>query len=264
MAASRFRRAASFGMAAASGLLVAALCAGCGFQREFVRRGQVLDSMSVRLARVEQAQQVHEQGMAKLRADILTETESIEGRLDQLDAQLADMGDRLDRISRRVGAGRGDITPVKTDSPPPGTRPESTGTDSVMPGRDTVGVTEDQLYNTAYLDFTRGKYDVAIGEFRRYLESYSQTDNSDNAQYWIGECFYSLGKLDSAEVGFRQVVMAYPQGNKVPAAEYKLGLVYLAQNRKPEAKNQFRKVVQDYAGSNEAKLAQDRLRVMEQ
>jgi tol-pal system protein YbgF len=243
-------------MAAASGLLVAVLCAGCGFQREFVRRGQVLDSMDARLARVEQAQQHHDQEMAKLRADILTETESIEGRLDQLDAQLADMGDRLDRISRRVGAGRGDITPVRTDSVP---KP-----DSGLSPVDTVGVAEDQLYNTAYLDFTRGKYDVAISEFRRYLESFSQTDNSDNAQYWIGECFYSLGKLDSAEAGFRQVVIAYPRGNKVPAAEYKLGLVYLAQNRKPEAMNQLRKVVKEYPGSNEAKLARDRLQVLEQ
>ena len=256
MAASRLRRAASFGMAAASGLLVAVLCAGCGFQREFVRRGQVLDSMSVRLVRVEQAQQSHDQEMAKMRADVLTEMEGVQARLDQVDAQLADMDDRFDRISRRVGAGRGDITPATADSAPkpdPGLRPV-----------DTVGVAEDQLYNTAYLDFTRGKYDVAISEFRRYLGSFSQTDNADNAQYWIGECFYSLGKLDSAEAGFRQVIISCPRGNKVPAAEYKLGLVYLAQNRKPEGTNQLGKVVKEYPGTNEAKLAQDRLRTLEQ
>jgi tol-pal system protein YbgF len=257
MAASRLGRAAGFGMAAAFGLLAAVSLSGCGFQREFVRRGQVLDSMAVRLVRVEQAQQRHDEEMAKQRADILTETESIEGRLDQLDAQFADMGDRLDRISRRVGAGRGDITATVVDTMLP--RPD-TGLKPV----DTVGVAEDQLYNTAYLDFTRGKYDVAISEFRRYLESFSQSDNADNAQYWVGECFYSLGKLDSAEAGFRQVLTAYPQGNKVPAAEYKLGLVYLAQNRKPEAKNQLRKVVREHPGSNEAKLAQDRLRTLEQ
>jgi len=71
MAASRFKRAAGFGMAAAIGLLAAVLCTGCSFQREYVRRGQVLDSMSVRLMRVEQAQPRHDQEMAKLRADVL-------------------------------------------------------------------------------------------------------------------------------------------------------------------------------------------------
>jgi len=254
MAASRLRRAAGSGMAASS-LLVAVLFAGCGFQREFVRRGQVLDSMSVRLVRVEQAQQSQKQEVAKLRADVLTEMEGVQARLDQVDAQLADMEDRFDRISRRVGAGRGDITPVTADSAP---KPDSGSRPA-----DTVGVAEDQLYNTAYLDFTRGKYDVAISEFRRYLASFSQTDNADNAQYWIGECFYSLGRLDSAEANFRQVLAAYPRGNKVPAADYKLGLVYLAQNRKPEATNQFRKVVKEHPGTNEAKLAQDRLRTLE-
>ena len=263
MAASRLRRAAGFGMAAATGLLAAVLCTGCGFQREFVRRGQVLDSMSVRLMRVEQVQQRHEQGMAKLRADVLTELETIDRRLDQLDARLADHGDRLDRISRRVGAGRGDITPVRIESVP-GIQPDPAKSDTAGITADTAGLAADQLYNTAYLDFTRGKYDVAISEFRRYLASFTTSDNADNAQYWIGECFYSLGKLDSAEAGFRQVVVDYPRGNKVPAAEYKLGLVYLAQNRKSEAANQLRRVMKEYPRTNEAKLAQDRLRTLEQ
>ncbi len=263
MAASRLKRAAGFGMAAAAGLLAVLSCAGCGIQREYVRRGQVIDSMSVRLARMEVAQQRHDQAMAKLRADVLTDLETTSGRLDELDARIADMGDRLDRISRRVGAGRGDITPVKPESLP-GTKPGPAKPDTATPAPDTVGLGEDQLYNTAYLDFTRGKYEVAIGEFRRYLAAYFESDNADNAQYWVGESFYSLGKLDSAEAGFRQVITGYPQGNKVPAAEYKLGLVYLAQNRKAEGANQLRRVVKEYPGTNEAKLAQGRLQSLGQ
>jgi len=249
-------------MAAATGLLVAFLCAGCGFQREYVRRGQVIDSMSVRLARLEQAQQRHAEETARLRADVLTDLETIDARLDQLDARVADVGDRLDRISRRVGAGRGDITPVKPESLP-GAQPVPAKPDTARPVPDTVGLTEDQLYNTAYLDFTRGKYEVAISEFRRYLASSPGSDNADNAQYWIGECFYSLGKQDSAEAGFKQVIVGYPDGNKAPAAEYKLGLVYIAQNRRAEAANQLRRVVKEYPGTNEAKLAQDRLQTLE-
>jgi tol-pal system protein YbgF len=263
MAASRLRRAAGFGMAAAAGLLAAVFCSGCSFQREFVRRGQVIDSMSVRLVRVEQTQQRHDQQMAKLRADILTELETIDGRLDQIDARIADFGDRLDRISRRVGVGRGDITPVKPESMP-GIRPGSAKPDTARPVPDTVGLAEDQLYNTAYLDFTRGKYDVAISEFRRYLSSFSSSDNADNAQYWIGECFYSLGKLDSAEAGYRQVMVGFPKGNKVPAAEFKLALIYLAQNRKAVAVNQLRKVMKEYPGTLEAGLAQKKLESLEQ
>jgi tol-pal system protein YbgF len=258
MAASRLKRAAGFGMAAAAGLLAAVLCSGCSLQREYVRRGQVIDSMSVRLMRVEQAQQRHEQQMAKMWADILTELETVDGRLDQVDARFADIGDRLDRISRRVGAGRGDITPAKLESVP-GARSESAKSDTTEAGPDTAGLAGYNLYKTAYTDFTRGKYEVAISEFRRYLESDSHSDDADNAQYWIGESFYSLGRYDSAEVGFKQVVVSYPKGNKVPAAEYKLALVYLAQNRKAEATNQLRRVIKEYPGTNEADLARKRL-----
>jgi tol-pal system protein YbgF len=193
---------------------------------------------------------------------MLTDLETINRRLDELDARGADMGDRIDRIARRVGAGRGDITPVRPESLP-GTQPGSGKPDTTRPFADTVGRAEGDLYNTAYLDFTRGKYDVASSGFRRYLAAYSQADNADNAQYWIGESFYSLGRLDSAEAGFRRVVVDYPQGNKVPAAEYKLGLVYLAQNRRAEAINQLRRVVKEYPGTNEAKLAQGRLQSLE-
>jgi tol-pal system protein YbgF len=263
MAASRLKRAAGYGMAAAAGLLAVFSFAGCGIQREYVRRGQVIDSMSARLARMEQAQQRSDAQTAKLRADMLTDLETTNGRLDEFDARLADIGDRLDRIGRRVGAGRGDITPVRAESLS-GTQPGPVKPDTSRPVLDTVGRAEDDLYNTAYLDYTRGKYEVAIGGFRRYLSAYSQTDNADNAQYWIGESFYSLGKLDSAEVGFRKVVVDYPHGNKVPAAEYKLGLVYLAQNRRAEAINQLRKVVKEYPGTNEAKLAQGRLQSLGQ
>jgi tol-pal system protein YbgF len=264
MATSRLGRAAGFGLAAVSGLLVACSFCGCGFQREFVRRGQVLDSLSVRMVRMEQAQAVHEKNMVKLRADLMTEIEGLSGRLDQIDAQFGDLGDRLDRISRRVGAGRGDITPVGPDTTAQSdTAGKSATVRTPLPGPDTSSGAEDQLYNTAYLDFTRGKYDVAIGEFRQFIGSFPTSDNADNAQYWVGECFYSLNRLDSAEVNFRQVMTSYPKGNKVPAAEYKLGLVYLSEGRKPEGRNQLERVVHNYPGTNEAKLAGDRLRSLE-
>jgi len=263
MAASRPGRAAGFGAAAAWGLLAAVLCAGCGVQREFVRRGQVLDSAATRVWRMELAQQRQGQELARQRADLLTEMEKLEGQLDQLESRLADVSDRLARISRRVGAGEGDITPGNTSTPLPGTRLGFPAQDTGRFQPDPSAGAEDQLYNTAYLDFTRGKFAVAISGFRRYLASLPNTDNADNAQYWIGECFYSLGKMDSAETEFKQVVVSYPRGNKAPSAEYKLGLVYLAQNRNPEARNQFHQVVKLYPGSNEAKLAQDRLRALE-
>lgn len=232
--------------------LLAASFAGCSLNREYVRRGQVLDSLDFRLRRVEAEQAWQAEQQNRLRADQLTELEGIGSRLDQIDARLTDLYDRLDRVGRKLGLGRGDITPVVSDT---------AETAAVVTPQG--GVDPDKMYNTAYLDFSRGKYRVAIGGFEEFLRLFPESENADNARYWVGECYYSLGALDTAAAEFARVGNEYPDGNKVPAAAYKLGLVYQAQGRLDEAKRQLADVVRKYPGTTEAKLAQDRLATME-
>jgi len=252
MAAGRLRHTSSIGLVVGWGLLAVLSYPGCSLYQEYVRRGEVLDSLAARLERVEQEQARHNLALTQLRADILTETEQLETKLDQVDAAVTDLGDRQERISRKLGIGRGNLTP-KTESVP---AQESTAVVAETAG---VAIDADRLYNTAYFDFTRGKYAVAIAGFRQFLERFPDSDNADNAQYWIGECYYSQGQLAEAEQEFSRVLHRYPEGNKVPAAAYKLGLVYLAQNRLAEARRQLQEVVDNYPGTTEAKLAQDRL-----
>ena len=60
--------------------------------------------------------------------------------------------------------------------------------------------TANDLYDAAYRDFSRGNYDLAIEGFRELLKYYPNMNLSDNAQYWIGECYYGLNKLSDATV----------------------------------------------------------------
>ncbi|MEO0080138.1 MAG: tol-pal system protein YbgF [candidate division WOR-3 bacterium] len=249
--ASRLRDAARVGLVGVLDLLVAFFLPGCGLYKEFVRRGQVLDSLAVRLERVERKQADQGEELARFRADLLTETENLGTKIDQVDASVEDLGARLERISRKLGIGYGDLTPPAK---------ESTSAPQETAG---VGIDADRLYNTAYFDFNRGKFQVAIAGFRQFLARFPESDNADNAQYWIGECYYSQGDLASAEREFRLVLERYPEGNKVPAAAYKLGLVFLAQNRVAEARQQLQDVVNRYPGTTEAKMALERLKSLE-
>uniref|UniRef100_A0A7C4GH32 Tol-pal system protein YbgF n=1 Tax=candidate division WOR-3 bacterium TaxID=2052148 RepID=A0A7C4GH32_UNCW3 len=251
MAAGRLRRTGSIRLIVSWGLLAAAF-SGCGLNREYVRRGQVLDSLDFRLKRVEAEQAWQAEQQNRLRADQLTELEGIASRLDQIDARLTDLYDRLDRVGRKLGLGRGDITPVAPET-------AETAAAAVPP----AGVDPDRMYNTAYLDFSRGKYRVAIGGFEEFIRLFPESDNADNARYWIGECYYSLGVLDTAATEFARVGSEYPDGNKVPAAAYKLGLVYQARGELDAAKRQLGDVIRKFPGTTEAKLAQDRLADME-
>ncbi|MGB9741586.1 MAG: tol-pal system protein YbgF [bacterium] len=232
-------------------LLAVTLFSGCGAYREYVRRGELLDSITRRLERIEQQQQLQNAELARLRADALTGLEGLETKIGEVNAELTDLGDRIEKIGRRTGAWRGELL---TENPPPA--------ESAARGFDTTvaGIDPDKIYNTAYLDFTRGNYQMAITGFRRFIQLFPASEMADNAQYWIGECFYSLNQLDSARAEFLRVKEKYPDGNKVPAALYKLGLIYQLEGNTPLAEKQFEQIINNYPASPEAKLAQERLK----
>ncbi len=232
-------------------LLAAILFTGCGIHREYVRRGELLDTIAVRLNRIEKKQLKQEEDFGRLRADAFDAIEKIEVQIGAVDAELTDLAERVERIGRRVGAWRGEIT---TGSSTPNE------TAVVIVDTAVAGIDADRLYNTAYLDFTKGEYQTAIMGFRRFIQLFPSSEMADNAQYWLGECFYSLNQLDSAEIEFKQVKNKYPDGNKVPAAVYKLGLIYQFQGKTSAAQEKFREVVENYPSSPEAKLAQERLK----
>jgi tol-pal system protein YbgF len=257
-------------------LLAAVFLPGCGLYKEYVRRGQVADSLVCRMDRLEQAQVRQYNQTTTLRADVLTQTDGLGARLDQVEASIRDLNDRLDRISRRLGLGHGSLTPQPAESTRGADavlnpRAETTaataesvpgGPDSALPvpaDSQPLGVDPDRLYNNAYLDFTRAKYDVATAGFRQFLELFPQSEMADNALYWVGECHYSRNRLDSAEAAFSEVLERYPDGNKAPAAGYKLGLVCDALGRHADARRHLAEVVERYPGTTEARLAQDRL-----
>jgi tol-pal system protein YbgF len=117
----------------------------------------------------------------------------------------------------------------------------------------------EQLFAAAYSDFSRGNYDLALSEFRQYVETYPSSELADNAQYWIGEIFYAQKKLPEAAAGFEKVVTLSSNGDKAPVALYKRGLILTELGNKEEAINQFQSVIKSYPRSNEANLSVQQL-----
>jgi len=251
MTASRFVMGAGRGLAVSSLLAVIFIFSGCGVYREYVRRGALLDSIVRQLTQIQQEQKSQRAELSRLRADELTALEQLQSRIGEFDADLIDINERIERIGSRVGAWRGEL--VAENQPPPETA--TTGFDTAI-----AGIDPDKIYNTAYLDFTRGNYQLAITGFRRFIQLFPTSEMADNAQYWIGECFYSLNQLDSATIEFKRVMEKYPNGNKIPAALYKLGLVYQLQNKNALAREHFTQIINNYPASPEAKLAEEKLK----
>ena len=137
----------------------------------------------------------------------------------------------------------------------------------------TPGTQASDLYQTAYIDFTRGHYNLAIAAFREYVRLYPGTALTEKAQYWIGESHFSLARahqakgeaeravqeLERAVQEFRRVVIVYPRGDRVPAAIYKeaLALSELGQIQLAEARLQF--LADQFPSTEEAAQAKDEL-----
>jgi tol-pal system protein YbgF len=117
----------------------------------------------------------------------------------------------------------------------------------------------DQLFAAAYGDYSRGNYDLALSEFRQYVETYPSSEMADNAQYWIGECYYSKKRLNEAVAEFDKVSLLFPKGDKVPGARFKKAMALMDLGQVDAARAEFLAIVKLFPKTNEAVLAKQQL-----
>jgi len=118
---------------------------------------------------------------------------------------------------------------------------------------------EKSVFELAIETFKKGKYDKARTRFRNFLKQYPNTEYSDDAEFWIGECYYLEKKYKEAILEYEKVVKNYPKGDKVPSALLMQGLSLLRLKDKPSAKLVLQRVIQDYPNTSQAKRAKEKL-----
>lgn len=116
-----------------------------------------------------------------------------------------------------------------------------------------------RAYKTAYEAMRAGQIDAALAQFRAFGQQYPKHDLSDNAQYWVGECFYARKDFGEALRQFRRVIDEHPTGNKVPDSLLKIGLSYQSLGDGRTAKDVLGQVVEIFPESSAARVARERL-----
>lgn len=127
-----------------------------------------------------------------------------------------------------------------------------------------LAVSSEKLYQTAYSDYSKGNFDLAIMGFRQYLEKYPAGVLADSAQYWIGECFFSQNKYDQSIEEFRKINLNYDQSIKNPPAKLKIALALELMDKKEEAVELLDEVIAAYPDSEEAKAAAEKKKELQQ
>ena len=211
--------------------------------------------------------------------DSLSETlTTLTGRVDELST-------RLDTLTRQPRTGQaplmsGSAAPRSPSAAPSGTAAPASPTTAVpgpvaaVPPRPSAASLQPQdIYQAAYIDFSKGSYSLAIAGFREFLRRYPDHELAGSAQYWIGEAYLSLARgfsdsaqgdkatesLEQAVQEFKKVLANYPRADKVPTALYKeaLALIDLKQPAQAQARLQY--LVDNFPRSEESSMARERL-----
>jgi tol-pal system protein YbgF len=183
-------------------------------------------------------------------SNIRRATESVSTRGGDVASQVSSMGeritatnDRMERLSEQFAQLKKLIENI----------PKSPVLSNYDPGN------PDQLFAAATGDYFRGNYDLALSEFRQYVETYSSSEMADNAQYFIGEILYAQKKMPDALTAFEKVRIINPSGDKTAPALYKRSMILLEMGQREEAVVQLLSLFKDYSKSREGELAFQKL-----
>jgi tol-pal system protein YbgF len=118
-----------------------------------------------------------------------------------------------------------------------------------------IEATDGGLYDQALQAFMRNEYVEAELGFQRYLSAFPDTDLSDNALYWIGECRFARGDYRGAMAAFQQMLHDFPLGNKVPDTLLKVGRSLERLGDTDGARRRFREVSRRFPDTEAARMA---------
>lgn len=222
------------------------------------------------------------ESLLKTEADMQVKLQSLSSHIDELQAKLEETNNRLAQLSQQIAATNQDLqnfrsappsnepadgavaAPAPGAPPPtgPASRPGSPGSSGSPGSLGSSGSKADPkaLYDSSYNDYLKGNYDLAMREFQEYIDEFPNTDLTDNATYWVGECYYRQRKFRQAITQFEQVLTRYPRSDKTASALLKKGYAYLELNERSQGVILLRQVVRQHATSDEANLARQRLR----
>ena len=196
-------------------------------------------------------------------ADLAAEVTSLQEQIEALHASLDLTTRQLQSISQELAASRARMT-TGTVLPPvvaaEGATDEAVAVAAAAAAASGGISTPEELYRSAYEDYMRGNYDLASQGFSDYMERWPSTELTDNALYWIGECYDAQGEPQQAIEIFTRVLDDYPTSDKAAAAQLKKGLLYLKMDDQAQGVVHLQYVVYEYPGTREADLARERLK----
>ncbi len=116
------------------------------------------------------------------------------------------------------------------------------------------------LYDAALGEIMGRKAEAALPLFQKFVTTYPNDELTDNAYYWIGECYYLTGDYHKAFNNFKKVKDSFPGRDKVPDALLKMGYCDEKLGDTTEALAAYAELIKTYPDTPAAGLARERIK----
>lgn len=110
-------------------------------------------------------------------------------------------------------------------------------------------------YELAYNFFKDKKYKEARERFEAFIKEFPKHELSDNAHFWIGECYFNEKDYESAIIAYETFIKKYPKSKKIPSAIFKQAKAFIEIGDKKTGKTLFEYLIDKYPDSKEAGVA---------
>ena len=220
-----------------------------------------------RLAHLQKDQEKNTAALASMRkghanttadfAELRDQIQQLRGQLESLKKEAAREKDdtykeKIDNLLLKVNFIENFLEISKKDSP--------IDVDASASAKDQAGKQDKAAqYASAYQTFKTGNYPKAREAFQSFLAAYPAGEYSDNAQFWIGECYFFEKKYEKAILEYEKVTKKFPSSNKVPYALLKQGISFQNLGDKVSAKLLLQQVIKDYPNTSQARIARSKL-----
>jgi tol-pal system protein YbgF len=164
-------------------------------------------------------------------------------------AALKTLNDTVKELETDVSSARGQINTISREM----TSLKNTAEPLASP---------DDLWRSAYVDFSAGNWALAISAYQEFLSKYPTDPRAVEAQIHIGDALKEQKQYDVAITQYDIVLQKYPESDKTRAALLKKGLAQ-AETNQPQATSTLNEVLKKFPGTIEAINAQAKLKELQ-
>jgi tol-pal system protein YbgF len=185
----------------------------------------------------------------KTNAELLAQMQNIQNKLDDIQGKIEELNYKL--------AKSGSNTNAQPDV--------NAGMD--QPVKDEAKGKEDQasqVFNSAQNDYLKGHFDLAVLGFKQFLSLSTDKTKLADAQYWIGECYFSANEMESAIEEFDKFITTYSTDTRIPGVMLKKAIAYFRLKKTSVTQNTLKEIIKKFPNTPEAKLAEERLKAIEE